>query len=146
MNLGDNPLLINAPQRRMVVQFTAFCEYLCAGGTYHFSRVLSATISRYLLAAASLVSSVTGKDPRKDDATDKGNGRDIAALLAGYKRWESMPNRWEPWTPELQRNLDDYITKLPTDKFSLLEVVSDFTATGLYTGCRVSEYAQSSGA
>jgi hypothetical protein len=143
MNLGDNPLLIDVSPRRRTLQFVAYGEYLCAGGTYYFKRVKCSTIALYLQAAATLVSSVTREDPRKDDATDKGNGKAITALLDGYKKWETMPDRREPWTPELQRNLDNHITKLPPSNFSLLEVVSDFTATGLYTGCRVSEYAQS---
>jgi hypothetical protein len=143
--LGTNPLLIDVQQRQRIIQFLAFAQYLCLGGSYYFRRVQSATIERYLLHSATLVSSVTGYDPRKEKPTDRGLAPPIAALLTDYKRWEKVPNRKEPWTPELQRNLDDFVQAQTPEEFSLLQVLSDFTATGLYTGCRVSEYAQTSG-
>jgi hypothetical protein len=146
MNFGDNPLLIGVPHERRTIQFSMYAQYLCCGGTFHFNRVKKATIDKYLLAAASLVSSATGIDPRKDTATDKSNTASIVRLLADYQFWESRPNRREPWTPELQRNLDHHIATQPIDEFGILSVIADFTATGLYTGCRISEYAQTSAA
>jgi hypothetical protein len=146
VGLGDNPLLIDVVQQRRIVQFLSYAEFLCSGGSYHFTCVLGSTIDRYLLAAATLVASATGHDPRKTLPTDKNNAPCIKALLDAYKRWEGMPNRREPWTPELQRNMDDFVAQQHTDGFTLIDVLADFTATGLYTGCRVSEYAQTSGA
>jgi hypothetical protein len=144
MNLGDNPLLTDVAQKRRTIQFMMYAQFLCGGGTYHFKHVQKATIDKYLLAAATLVSSVTGFDPRKDNPADKGYSQQLTAVLEEYKRWDKMPNRREPWTPELQRNLDRHVTLQKGTEFDLLEVLSDFTATGLYTGCRISEYAQSS--
>jgi hypothetical protein len=121
----------------------AYAVHICSSGTYHHRHVTLGTAKAYLAAAATMISDSCGHDPRKYTPSSPSFAPELVAVFTEYQRWESMPDRREPWTPELQLNLDVHLSSLNHAPDSLPSAIADFTAAGLQVGYRVSEYAQS---
>jgi hypothetical protein len=142
MNLDDDILLLQASWDRCVLQMACYAVHLCSGSTYHHKHVTSGAVTAYLAAASTMIASRSGRDPHKWSAADQSFATEVSSVLTEYWHWEVMPNRREPWTPEMQRNLDDFNEARAYRPDSLEVAIADFTGAGLQVGYRVSEYAQ----
>jgi hypothetical protein len=109
---------------------------------HHHKHVVLGTAKAYLAAAATMISDSCGHDPRKYTASSPSFAPELVAVFNEYKRWEAMPDHREPWTPEMQLNLDNHLSSNTHAPDSLPNAIVDFTAASLQVGYRVSEYAQ----
>jgi hypothetical protein len=93
-----------------------------------------ATIEQYLLAVASFLAQFSGTDFGKDHPMDSHMGHTLASVLKDLKKYESVPDRCEPYDPQMHA-----AARL------LLATQCDFTdgfKQGYCAGYRLSEWAQ----
>jgi hypothetical protein len=64
----------------------------------------------------------------------------LRSILATRRRWETLPNRREPFTPAMLDHLSRLTIGAPLD--SLDTSLRDWYTVGLNAGCRISEWAQ----
>ena len=119
-----------------------YVQFLMSGGSYFYRTLTTSTIKAYLYAVGSLIALATGFDPRKLVATDNSFAPLMTALYKENERWEAQKDRREPWSPEMQRDLNQYVVDQNAPVDSKLAALSDWTCLGLVAGYRCSEYAQ----
>ena len=144
MGLDDDMYLEHCTQRRRNWQFGLYTAHLCSGGTIQLQAIRSTTVDRYLHDAAVFIKLTTKIDPRFN-LDGKTMADPIKDVLTEYKRWEKVPDRREPWTVEMQKAFDAANASIANDdhKEDTIELaLADWTALGLATGIRRSEWAQ----
>jgi hypothetical protein len=82
-------------------------------------------------------------DPRFISSADTKLAPVIAKVLAEQKRWESVPNRREPFTLPMY-NIIAATAKQQSDITTLEVAMANWTLCNLYAGCRGIEWAQTS--
>jgi hypothetical protein len=82
-------------------------------------------------------------DPRFISSADTKLAPVIAKVLAEQKRWESVPNRREPFTVPMY-NMIAATAKQQSDITTLEVAMANWTLCNLYAGCRGIEWAQTS--
>ena len=122
-----------------------FAIHLSEGSSLHCKTIKSHTIDRYLLNISKVCRAAhpTNRDPRKlpPSSPDK-YSPDLKGIIAEIRRWETMPNRVEPLTPEMVDHAVHLATKSHPD--SLIAAIAPWLDLGLYTGFRRIEWAQPS--
>ena len=83
-----------------------YVKFLMSGGSYFYRTLMTSTIKAYLYAVGSLIALATVFDPRKLVATDHSFAPLLTALYKENERWEAQKDRREPWSPEMQRDLN----------------------------------------
>jgi hypothetical protein len=126
------------PRRRLTLQLALYAMHLGIGGS-----LLCGTIAKYLQAVGNFLQRLHPKqiDPRRVHDTDKQLAPPIKAMLTELERWETVPNRHEPNTLQMQATLQSWTVDLDADSFYVTCV--DWFLLGLYLGLRHSEWAQS---
>ena len=111
---------------------------LCNDQTLRNERIRSGTVNEYLKAAARLSAPREKLDPTKNAFGQKSTF--IKAILDEHKRWEKMPNRREPLTPNMVYAFASTIQSEHID--SKNKALYDWLVLALYLGPRKSEWCQ----
>lgn len=136
----DDYFMTTIDPKRAQQQLAMFAVHLSTSQNIHCKTLKVGTITEYINAVARLTFQECKIDIRKDNNLDKENGKFLKPILDELKRWEDVPNRREPFTPEM---LDETLRRAalaPED--SLKKVLGDWSICALYGGFRCSEYAQ----
>ena len=118
-----------------------YATHLATGSTLLFRTIKASTIQSYLHDVATFLGRYRAIDPRFISAADTKLAPVIGRVLTEQRRWETVPNRREPFTLEMHRQ----IATLPTvalDPCGLDAAMSNWTLCNLYAGCRGIEWAQ----
>jgi hypothetical protein len=146
-------LLSNIPTfREANAIFSCYALDLAMGHTLLCKTIKSGTIKHYVKDAADRImearrrtisglpnASLQWLDPRLDITTGK-TAKDISIIYDEVHRWETIPDRREPLTIDmitysaLQCN--------PSTPYDIHNVMYDWTVVGIYTGIRLTEWAQ----
>lgn len=147
MNWHDNLLLLGDDGPGLSLrgqwQLAMYAIHLSAGHSIYCKQIKVATIEQYLLAAASFISQFTGNDCRKDNAADSHMGHILAPVLRDLKKCESIPNRREPYDPQMHALARRVASRFPPD--SLVCALVDGFEQGFVAGNRLTEWAQPAG-
>ena len=146
MKWTDNLLLEGAdpdtPLRGQWV-LAMYALHLSAGHSIYCKRITAKTIEGYVHAAASFLSLFTGRDFRKDTPSDKTMGHILAPVYRDLHRYESVPDRREPY--DLTMHQLARTVAAAADPDSLHASLTDGFEEGLSAGYRLSEWAQPAG-
>jgi hypothetical protein len=143
MNWQDNLLLAGGTPEvalRGQYQFSMYALHLSAGHSIYCRSIKVATIGQYLLAVASFVAQFSGVDFRKDHPTDSHMGSILAPVLRDLKKYESIPDRQEPYDPQMHKAARLLADGFPVDR--LVNALTDGFEQGYCAGYRLSEWAQ----
>ncbi|MGL4351839.1 MAG: hypothetical protein ACRCT2_14995, partial [Plesiomonas shigelloides] len=94
---GNTPELAERGQ----FQLAMYALHLSSGNSIYCKSIKVATIEQYLLAASTFLAHFTGVDFCKDHATHRHMGVILAPVLRDLKKFESLPNRREPYDPQM---------------------------------------------
>jgi hypothetical protein len=101
----------------------------------------ASTIAGYLLDVAKFLGRYRDVDPRFRSTADTRLAPIIARVLEEQKRWESVPNRREPFTIEMH-NYIATTAAAAKDDCCLIAALANWTICNLYAGCRGIEWMQ----
>ena len=121
-------------------QLAMYALHLSAGHSIYCRSIKVATIEQYLLAAATFLALFTGIDPRKDRPTDTHMGTTLAPVLRDLRKYESVPDRREPYDPQMHMAARLIAAQFHPD--SLACALTDGFEQGYCAGYRLSEWAQ----
>jgi hypothetical protein len=122
-----------------------YAMHLATGNTLLCRSIKSGTIKDYVLAAASFLSLFGNEvDYRRSTPTDKAFCPELQAVYKEIERWEKVPNRREPFTLEMLTDVQAQAALEP-NKARLLPALADWFEAGLFSGLRLSEWAQDAG-
>jgi hypothetical protein len=138
----DDYVLEVSDLRRAHLQLAMYAIHLGSGSTLYCRRIKTATVKKYILNIASFISIFTNRDPRKSNATDSRLSPVITSVFDELQRWEDVPNRREPFTIEMLHEVHRLIILEQSHPDSLIVALADWFLCGLFTGFRLSEYAQ----
>jgi hypothetical protein len=124
-------------------QLAMYALHLSAGHSILCRSLKVGTIEQYLLAAASFIAMFTGIDVRKDHATDSHLGTILTPVLRDLKKYESVPDRREPYDPQMHTVARFTAAQSPPN--GLVCALTDGFEQGYCAGYRLSEWAQPSG-
>ena len=141
LNITDDWTLEHQSQERANYQLALYATHLATGSTLHCRSLKSSTIASYLLDVAKFIGRFRDVDPRFRSAADTRLAPAIAKVLEEQKRWETVPNRREPFNLELHNLLSQQATTNPDD-CCLDAAMANWTLCNLYAGCRGIEWAQ----
>jgi hypothetical protein len=141
LNLTDDWTLKNQSQERANFQLALYATHLATGSTLHCRSLKSSTIASYLLDVAKFLGRFRDVDPRFRSTADTRLAPAIAKVLEEQKRWETVPNRREPFNLELHNHIAQQ-AKSNTDDCCLEAAMANWTLCNLYAGCRGIEWAQ----
>ena len=143
LNLTDDWTLKNQSQERANVQLALYATHLATGSTLHCRTIKSATINGYITDVAKFLSRFRDVDPRFASPADTKIAPIISKVIQEQRRWETVPNRREPFTMALQNILSQKATE-SNDSYSFDTAIADWTLCNMYAGCRGIEWAQTS--
>jgi hypothetical protein len=102
VKLTDDWRLQSQSQERANYQLALYAAHLATGSSLHCRSLKAGTIRSYLLDVAKFLGRFRDIDPRFKSTADTKLAPEIAKVLAEVQRWESVPNRREPFTLEMQ--------------------------------------------
>jgi hypothetical protein len=141
LNLTDDWTLANQSQERANYQLALYATHLALGSTLHCRSLKASTIAGYLLDVAKFLGRFRDVDPRFRSTADTRLAPAIAKVLDEQKRWETVPNRREPFNLELHNYIAQQAKSNPDD-CCLDAAMANWTLCNLYAGCRGIEWAQ----
>ena len=97
MNIQDDWTCQHQTQERVDFQLAMYATFLATGSTLHCRSIKASTIGNYFHDIASFLGRFRAIDPRFVSATDTKLAPVIAKVLDEQRRWESVPNRREPY-------------------------------------------------
>jgi hypothetical protein len=121
-------------------QFAMYAVHLSTGHSIYCKSIKVATIEQYLLAAATFIAQTSGADFRKDSPSDTRMGRILAPVLRDLRTYESVPDRREPYDPQMHLAARLLAAQYSAD--SLTWALTDGFEQGYCAGYRLSEWAQ----
>jgi hypothetical protein len=138
---GDTPALVERGQHQLAM----YAIHLSAGHSIYCRSIKVATIEQYLLAAASFVAQFTGIDFCKERPTDVCTqlGHTLASVLKDLKKYDSVPDRREPYDPQMHAAAARSLAAQCSSN-TLLCALTDGFEQGYCAGYRLSEWAQPS--
>jgi hypothetical protein len=140
MKLDDDLLLENVPLERCNYQMALYAMHLATGSNLRHRAIKASTINHYLASVAKFLGRFSDRNVRKQQ--DSFNiSPCIKAVLDEIKRWEDMPKRREPFTPEMWNHIHTQMQPSITDD-SIVAACHDWFTCGLFAGLRLSEWAQ----
>lgn len=146
MKWDDNLLLLNAPPERAQAQLAAYAVYLSRGATITAKAIKVDTIKQYVFSVASFLALFSGRDARYDSPSDRTFGTLLSPVYKDLERFETVPDRREPYTPEMHQEAERVATSYrQRDHRLLIPALTDGFAMGLMAGFRLAEWAQHSG-
>ena len=141
LGITDDWTLENQPQERANLQLAMYATHLATGSTILCRTVKASTIRAYLATVAKFLGRFRAIDPRFVTSGDKKLAPAISMVIAEQERWETVPNRREPFTLELQATLAAF-EDIADNPCGLHAAMSNWTMCNLYAGCRGIEWAQ----
>ena len=135
MKLTDDWQLQNQSQERCNYQLALYATHLATGSNLHCRSLKSGTIQTYLRDVAKFIGRFRDIDPRYRSSADKALAPAISRVLEEVKRWETVPNRREPFTLEMQLNIAKQADS-KKDDCCLETAVANWTLCNMYAGCR----------
>jgi hypothetical protein len=144
MMWDDDLTLETADLRRGQLQLAMYAQHLSTGSTLFCRQIRAKTIKLYVknVAAALALFGPLERDFRKENPTETGLCPTLNAIFKEMERWEQMPNRREPFTIEM---LDELLAQVKVNQESFLSknaAMTDWLLIGLFTGSRLTEWAQ----
>ena len=125
----------NAKKHKKEWIYACYAAHLTMGNTILSTAIKTVTIKAYLKAAgAQTVHYITEKGKIKTFPED------VKAVLAEYDRWMSVPNRREPLTKAICKNIIALKKRFGAD--SKEAALADWIILGFYAGFRKSEWTQ----
>jgi hypothetical protein len=143
LKLTDDWTLANQSQDRANLQLALYATHLATGSSIYCRSIKSSTINSYLADISKFLGRFREIDPRFISSADTKLAPVIAKVLAEQKRWESVPNRREPFTLPMY-NIIAATAKQQSDITTLEVAMANWTLCNLYAGCRGIEWAQTS--
>lgn len=138
----DNPMMEGELPRKAQLALAMYAMHVWSGSSIFCKQVRYKTVVNYVNDAAKLMAMVGhGRDYRKDQPTDKTFGRILKQVYDEIQRYESVPNRREPVTPEMLREARK-LGDATKDPYSLDAALSDWWAVAVLAGLRLCEWAQ----
>jgi hypothetical protein len=140
MKLDDDIFLEEVSLDRCNYQMAMYAMHLATGSNLRHKTIKASTINDYLASVAKFLGRFSDRDIRKQQ--DSFNiAPCIKSVLDEIKRWEDMPRRREPFTPEMWKHIH---TAMQPDASgdSLIAACDDWFACGIFGGLRLSEWAQ----
>ena len=141
----DDLTLASVPRRRGTLQLAMYAWHLGSGNSLKCKSIKVDTIKKYILDVARFLALFGPRDIdyRKDNNAEKSFSRVLQSVYDELERWETVPNRREPFTIEMLDALLIKVEKLPPGHHTgLLAVLYDWFVCGLFGGFRLSEWAQ----
>lgn len=146
MKWDDDLLLLNAPPIRGQAQLAAYALHLSAGNSINCRAIKLATIKEYIHSVSIFLASFTGIDFRKDNNTDSSFGHLLTPVFDDLKRYETVPDRREPYTPEMHAEAERIAQPIRIhNSCSLVPALTDGFAMASKAGFRLTEWAQPNG-
>ncbi len=143
IKLQDDLFLVGYSKENKNIVMASFAAHLAMGNTILCKAIRSKTIEQYLLAVISLYRTHGYENPMLDSSTKRSSL--INDIILEQKRWEEKPNRREPLTWPMIEYIQKSNTRNSTHKSSLQNAILDWFIIGMYTGQRLSEWAQEKG-
>ena len=143
LNLTDDWTLASKSQERANYQLALYATHLATGSTLYNRSIKAATINMYLTGIAKFLGRFRDIDPHFVSSADTQLAPVIAKVLAEQRRWESVPNRREPFTLPMYQALAAAAAQAP-DPCGLTAAMANWALCNLYAGCRGVEWAQPS--
>lgn len=143
MRWDDNLVFAEAgPElgNRVQYQLAMYAVHLSLGHTIHCKSIKAATIEQYVWAAASFIAMFSGVDYRKDHPSDRHMGHLLAPVYRDLKKYETVPNRREPYDHQMHRLAKRLGNSFPPN--SLVAAMVDGFELAFCAGYRLSEWAQ----
>jgi hypothetical protein len=139
---ADDLTMENMERRRGNMQFAMYALHLATGNTLFCRCIKTATIKKYLLHVASLfwLFGPQQRDFRKSNNNDSGFTPELTKLYCELDRWETVPNRREPFTLEMLHELYSWASKSNVSLDSFLAAFQDWFTIGLFAGLGKSEW------
>jgi hypothetical protein len=132
LNLDDDLLLETVPIERCNYQMAMYAMHLATGSNLRHKTLKAATISSYLASVAKFLGRFSDRDVRKQ--LDSFNiAPCIKAVTDEVKRWEDMPRRREPFTPDMWKHIHHDMRPQAHDD-SLIAACDDWFACGIFGG------------
>ncbi len=145
MKWVDNLTLEGDPEdmrERAQWQFTMCALHLSCGHSIFCRQIRAATIKQYIQAASSFIKLFVGHDYWKDNDKDQHLGSTLRSVLQDIKKYESIPNRREPYDMRMHQLARSLASSAACD--SLVSALIDGFEQGLCCGYGLSEWAQPS--
>ena len=124
-------------------QLAMYALHLSSGNSIYCKQIRATTIEQYVFAAASYMALFSGHDYRKDSPNDRSMGHILAPVYKDLKKYETIPNRREPYTVEMHRRVRVIVDGVHPD--ALPQALADGFEKGMSTGFRLTEWAQPAG-
>lgn len=119
---------------------TLYTYHLLSGETVLCRVIKSDTVKKYLLDVANFICRFRDHDPRRVREWDTSLCPEITKLCKAAKDWEQVPDRKEPFTIDMLKDLQRRCTD--PRAHSLLAAIIPWFVLGLYLGNRGGEWAQ----
>jgi hypothetical protein len=144
MKWFDDPCLENTSDtRRGQHQLAMYAIHLACANSIYCKTLKSGTIKEYCAGVASFLALWTGVDHRKDNPTDRTMGHILQPVFDDLAKYDSMPNRREPYSPSMQQEARRQSRMhSATQPNGVVAVLCDGFEAGLATGFRNGEWAQ----
>lgn len=118
-----------------------YAAHLATGSSLHCRSLKAGTIRSYLLDVAKFLGRFRDIDPRFRSTADTKLAPAIAKVIEEVQRWESVPNRREPFTLEMHALIAKE-AESQQDDCCLQAALANWTICNLYAGCRGIEWMQ----
>ena len=128
-------------RERAQFQLAMYALHLSSGHTIYCRRIKADTIAQCVFAAASFLAMFSGVDYRKDNATDSHMGHILAPVYRDLKKFETIPDRREPYDMKMHNLARREAASYPVD--TLIPALTDGFEQGLISGYRLSEWGES---
>jgi hypothetical protein len=144
MKWFDDPYCLEMPTRRFQIQMALYAQHLATGSNLMCLSIKVNTIKLYVRQCVSffMLFNRWEANPLMDPGTNT-HFKELKGLYAELQRWESIPDRREPFTVEMLNAMHDG-TFGHHDQLSLFACCRDWFGSGLYTGYRCTEFCQDS--
>lgn len=142
MKWFDDPYCLTMPMRRFQIQMALYAQHLATGSNLMCLSIKLNTIKLYVRQCVSFFWLFNRWDtnPLMDPGTTT-YFRELKGLYDELQRWESIPDRREPFTVEMLAAMHDG-TMGHHDPLSLFACCRDWFGSGMYTGYRRTEFCQ----
>jgi hypothetical protein len=143
MKWDDDLELSKVPLARAQYQLAMFAAHLAEGNSIYCRSIKLAAIKAYVRHVASFIALFQGCDIRKDNPTDKNIGKVLTTVFDEIERYEKIPDRQEPYTPEMHNRVVELAQQAHPN--SINAALRDWFEFGLLHGPRRCEWAQDQG-
>ena len=138
VGLGGNPFLEGYPVTTRNALLVCYTIRLCTGSNLKSKTIKVKTVRRYLGAVSKYFKAQGHPDPQADASGHRSSR--IESILRECLRWESITDKREPLTWEMVSYQQAKARQMHPD--SLDAILADWFLVGMYTGFRLSEWAQ----